>query len=286
MIPCAISQCLRRYRPQTTIWRRPMIDASNLTAKRALALAPILICAGFLANCAASLNGESASDLSLKQQAAVEAVASTEPAPDAAPARAARTAEAFTSVATPGSSAYKIGPLDVLDVSVFKVPELSKTVQVADAGTVNLPLVGEIPAAGRTAQEVERDLTKQLGAKYLKSPQVTVFVKEYNSQRVTIEGAVKKQGVYPIRGRTTLLQFIAMADGLDSVSDSTVLVFRQTDGGRMAARFDIDAIRSGTAEDPVIYSGDVIVANSSMLKGAFNNVLKMLPLAGTFMLLM
>ena len=83
-------------------------------------------------------------------------------------------------VAKPGSRegvGYKIGPLDVLDISVFKVPELSKTVQVADAGTINLPLVGEIRAGGMTAQEVERDLTARLDAKYLRKPQVTVLSK-------------------------------------------------------------------------------------------------------------
>ena len=157
----------------------------------------------------------------------------------------ARAADKLTLGATPGSTAYKIGPHDVLDISVFKVPELTRSVQVADTGTINLPLVGEVRAAGRTAQELERDLAQKLGAKYLQSPQVTVFVKEYNSQRVTIEGAVKKPGVYPIRSKTSLLQLIAMADGLDASSDSTVVVFRQIDGKRIAARFDIDQIRTG-----------------------------------------
>ena len=84
--------------------------------------------------------------------------------------------------------------MDVLEISVFKVPELSKSVQVADTGTINMPLLGEVPAAGKTAQEIEQDLTRQLGAKYLKNPQVTVFVKDHNSQMVTIEGAVMKSG--------------------------------------------------------------------------------------------
>lgn len=63
----------------------------------------------------------------------------------------------LTAVSDPSSSAYKIGPLDVVEVSVFRVPELSRTVQVADSGTINLPLVGELPAAGRTARDIERD---------------------------------------------------------------------------------------------------------------------------------
>ena len=133
------------------------------------------------------------------------------------------------------NGAYEIGPLDVLDISVFQVPELTKSVQVADTGVINLPLVGEIPVAGKTSQEVERDLTARLGAKYVNNPQVTVFVKEYNSKSVTITGAVSRPGLYPIKGKTTLLQVVAMAGGLGDASDSTVLVVRLTDGKRSAA---------------------------------------------------
>src|SRR5687768_12757963 len=116
---------------------------------------------------------------------------------------------------------YAIGPLDVLEITVFKVPDLSKTVEVSDTGSINLPLVGEVPAAGRTAQQLERDLTVRLGGKYLQNPQVTVYVKDHKSQRVTIQGAVKAPGMFPLSGRTTLLQGIALAGGRDKVSDST-----------------------------------------------------------------
>jgi polysaccharide biosynthesis/export protein len=198
---------------------------------------------------------------------------------------ASKIADTLTASATPGSTAYKVGALDVLDISVFKAPELSKSVQVADSGTVNLPLIEDIQAAGRTAQEIERDVAAKLGAKYLQKPQVTVFVKEYNSQRVTIEGAVKKPGVFPVRGGNTLLQYLAMAEGLDPNSDSTVLVFRTTDGKRSAAKFDINEVRSGATPDPALVSGDVVVAPSSAMKEAFNNFIKVLPLASVFALL-
>jgi polysaccharide biosynthesis/export protein len=198
---------------------------------------------------------------------------------------ASKAAETMTASATPGNSAYKVGALDVLDISVYKAPDLSKSVQVADSGTVNLPLIDDVQAVGRTAQEIERDIATRLGSKYLQKPQVTVFVKEYNSQRVTIEGAVKKPGVYPIRGSSSLLQFIAMAEGLDQISDSTVLVFRTTDGKRSAAKFDINDIRAGTAPDPSLQSGDVIVAPTSTMKEVFNNLMKVVPLANVFALL-
>ena len=113
------------------------------------------------------------------------------------------------------TSGYKIGAMDVLDISVFQVPELTKSVQVADTGTINLPLVGEVAVVGKTAQQVERELTTKLGAKYLQNPQVTVFVKEYNSHQVTIQGEIKKPGVFPLKGPTSLLQLVALAGGFE-----------------------------------------------------------------------
>jgi len=195
----------------------------------------------------------------------------------------ARTASTFTAASTPGNTAYKIGPLDVLDITVFKVPDLSRSVQVADNGAINFPLIGEVPAAGKTAQEVERELKGRLGASYLQSPQVSVFVKEYNSQRVTVEGAVKKPGVYPLRGKSSLLQFLALAEGVDrETASSSVAIFRQANGARTVARFDVDDIRNGKAEDPQILQGDVIVVDTSSGKEAFGYFAKAMPVAGLF----
>jgi polysaccharide export outer membrane protein len=196
-------------------------------------------------------------------------------------------AQALTSTGTPGNTAYKIGPQDVLDIAVYKAPELGRSVQVADTGTVNLPLLGEVQAAGKTARQLEHDLASKLGAKYLQSPQVAVQVKEYNSQRVTVEGAVKNPGVHALKSKTSLLQLVAISGGLDSTtSDSTVVVFRQIDGKRYAARFKVDEIRKGQAEDPPILPGDVVVANSSAIKSAWGDFLKALPVASFAMLLL
>ena len=195
----------------------------------------------------------------------------------------ATAAAEFTAASTPGNTAYKIGALDVLEITVFKVPDLTRTVQVADNGAINFPLVGEVPASGKTAQGVERELTARLGARFLQSPQVSVFVKEYNSQRVTVEGAVKKPGVYPIRGKSSLLQLIAQAEGLDrDTASSEVVVFRQTPGGRAAARFNIDDIRGGRSEDPAMQQGDVIVVDTSATKVAFSYFVKALPVTSVF----
>ena len=241
-----------------------------------------------LAGCGASLNegevpsaqlsGEKSAAGAASVPAAAGAPVTAGAAPSSQTAQDLAKAAQQVSSAASSTSAYKIGAQDVLEVSVFKVPDLSKTVQVADSGSVNLPLVGEIPAAGRTAQEVERDLTKRLGDKYLQSPQVTVFVKEYNSQRVTIEGAVKKPGVYPIRGKSSLLQLIATAEGLTEVAESEVVVFRETDGKRAAAKFNIDSIRKGDQPDPQMLQGDTIVVSTSGVAQAYQQLLKVLHL--------
>jgi len=180
------------------------------------------------------------------------------------------------------SGAYRIGASDVLQIFVFKVPELSQTVQVADTGTVNLPLVGEIPAAGRTAHDLERELTARLGAQYLKNPQVTVYVKEYNSQKVTVTGDIKKPGVYPLSGKTTLMQVVANAGGFEASTNWEVLVLRQTNGKRSAAKFDVSQIQAGRADDPTLQAGDVLVAGSSAIKRGYGAILKALPIAGLF----
>jgi polysaccharide export outer membrane protein len=252
-------------------------------AKAVLAVA----CAAWVAGCAGSSN--SAAPAGLSDNAAPSYSSESAPAapatftPTAAAAHSAPAAEAaakLTSAATPGSSAYKIGPLDVLEVSVFKVPDLSKTVQVAEDGSITYPLIGQVTAAGRTDHELEVDLKHKLGEKYLRSPQISVLVKEYNSQRVTISGAVKTTGVYAIKGRTTLLQVIAMAGDIDgSTASGDIVVFRTIDGQRSAARFEADLIKNGKADDPEVLPGDVVVVDTSATKVALSNVLRVLPLA-------
>jgi polysaccharide export outer membrane protein len=194
--------------------------------------------------------------------------------------RDAQALGAPSATSTAGNSGYLVGPLDILEITVFKVPELSKSVQVADTGTINLPLLGGVQASGKTASDIEKDLTRQLGAKYLKSPQVTVYVKEHNSQRVTIEGSVRKPGVYPIRGRLSLLQLVATAEGLDKdFYSKDVTVFRTVDGNRTSRVYDIDAIREGKADDPPLRQGDLVVVDTSAAKSAFQNTLRIVPAA-------
>ncbi|WP_363350133.1 polysaccharide biosynthesis/export family protein [Methylocystis echinoides] len=198
--------------------------------------------------------------------------------PDAA---AAKVAGKYISTTTPGSASYLIGPQDVLDITVFKAPDLSRTVPVADDGNINLPLIGATPAAGKSPSALEKEIQKRLDAGYMRSPQVTVVVKEYNSQRVTLEGAVKNPGVFSLKGNDTLEQAIAKAGGVDrATSSDSVVIFRTAGGSRTMIRYDLSGIRSGTAEDPPVQPGDVIVVEDSTAKTSLNLVLKVLPVAG------
>ncbi|HET6546403.1 MAG TPA: polysaccharide biosynthesis/export family protein [Rhodanobacteraceae bacterium] len=169
---------------------------------------------------------------------------------------------------TPGGagsiSDYRVGPDDLLQISVFQVDELSREVRVNSRGFISLPLIGAIHAGGKTVRELETGIAKRLADGYVRNPQVSVFVKEFTSQRVTVEGAVNKPGIYPLTGRTTLLQVIALAQGFNDVADEEgVVVFRVIDGTKMAALFDIRRIRHGEMVDPQIYGDDMVVVDRS-----------------------
>ena len=194
---------------------------------------------------------------------------------------------ALTSAAMPPSDQstadYRIAPLDVLDISVFQVPDLSKTVQVSALGDIDMPLIGTLPASGKTLPELKAEVTKELARKYLQSPDVTVSIKDALSQRITVDGAVNKPGVYPTTGPTTLMQVVALAGGLAPIADPKgVVVFRKIGGKRKAAVFDYKAIRAGTAEDPVIAGGDVVTVDESGSKATWKALRDAMPIFGTF----
>jgi polysaccharide export outer membrane protein len=177
-----------------------------------------------------------------------------------------------------GRPEYRIGPSDLLSVTVFQTKDLDREVRVDNAGQVSLPLIGTVEAAGRTAHELEADLATRYGARYLQDPQISVFVKEFASQRVTVEGAVGKPGIYPVSTRLTLLQAIALAEGLDdNASERNVIVFRTAQGRRQFARFDLEAIRDGSNDDPEIQGEDVIVVDTSGGKVFLQNLIKLAP---------
>lgn len=160
---------------------------------------------------------------------------------------------------------YKIGPQDLLDVSVFGVEQLSRTVRVNSRGLVSLPLIGTVEAQGLTAEQLEQRIATRLSKDLLQNPSVTIFIKEYASQRVTLDGALEKPGIYALSTETSLLQAVAMAGGLSRLADSSdIRVFRRLNDGKMVmGNFDLDKIRTGEARDPVLEGNDVVVVGRS-----------------------
>ncbi len=182
-----------------------------------------------------------------------------------------------------GKSEYRIGPQDLIEISVFQVEDLNRTVRVNSQGQISLPLVGTVEAGGKTVQELEAHVAGLFSETYLQDPQVTVFVKEFTSQRVTLEGAIKSPGIYPLTGRTSLLQALAMAGGVTDLANlQGIVVFRTVDGQRMAAVFDLKAIRAGNAEDPQVYGDDVVVVDQSGARTGLRRILETIPVFNLF----
>lgn len=179
---------------------------------------------------------------------------------------------------------YRIGVGDKLAVRVFQVEDLSFEELVVDtSGNINMPLIGAVRGAGRTSGEMSTDIAMQLSRQYLRNPQVTVTVKEAASQKITVDGAVTKPGVYEMRGSTSLLQAVAMAEGPSRVADLTkVAVFRSIDGRRSVAVFDLSAIRQGRATDPQVLGDDVIVVDTSRLNSTLREVVAAVPALAAF----
>jgi len=170
---------------------------------------------------------------------------------------------------------YLVSPYDRVEIAVFGIPELSKTVQVDAAGEFSLPLVGVVQASGKSAQELSDYLTTRLKESYVRDPQVSVNVTETVSQVFTVDGSVETPGQYPIVGRMTLMRAIAKAGSTSEFArENYVVVFRRVDGKSMAALYDLRAIRQGVYEDPPIYANDVISVGDSRGKRVFRDVLQ------------
>jgi polysaccharide biosynthesis/export protein len=183
-----------------------------------------------------------------------------------------RSASAFA-LSQASARDYRIGAEDLLEIQVFGVDQLTRTVRVNSLGQVSLPLIGNLEVGGLTAQDAETLIAARLTETYLQRPQVSLFIKEFTSQRVTVEGAVNKPGIYPLRGQTTLLRSLAIAGGQGSLSDmSEVMLFREDASGKREAQvYDVERIRRGEIADPIVVNDDLIVVNRSKARIMFKD---------------
>lgn len=121
---------------------------------------------------------------------------------------------------------YKLGPGDVIEVAVFQIEELNTTERVSGRGAIMLPLLGAIEVGGKTARDVELQLEEKLGAEYLQDPQVSVFVTEFKSQRITVMGSVKNPDVYSVDRPRSLVEMLSMAGGLTNEASDRIYATR------------------------------------------------------------
>jgi polysaccharide biosynthesis/export protein len=178
---------------------------------------------------------------------------------------------------------YKIAPLDKLTIKVFKADDLSGDYDVDLAGHISLPLVGEVEAVNLTTAQLDDKLTQLLGQKYYEHPDVSVAIKSSTAHVVTVDGAVKESGQFPVAGSMTLVQAVALARGTsDDANARRVAVFRMIGGQRQAAAFDLTAIRRGEAQDPTIYPGDIVVVDGSKIKAIQKQLFQSWPLLSIF----
>ncbi len=169
---------------------------------------------------------------------------------------------------------YKIGSEDLLEVSVFEDEKLNKTVRVSSQGNVSLPLLGIMRVKGLTSEEVEKEIRDLLAEKYFNDPHVSVFIKEYRNQRISVMGAVEKPGAYDVTGQKAILDILALAGGLKEDAGQLLFLIRppqledetartkKDSGDQMPRTFIIDLdgllVRGELALNMPLIHGDVI----------------------------
>ena len=173
---------------------------------------------------------------------------------------------------------------DAITVQVYREPDLGVEKAVLDElGNVQLPLIGQVEAAGQTQTELARQIEQRLGQRYLRNPRVTVAITSAVPRTATVEGQVATPGIFALTRNDTLLTSLARAGSPTQLAKlNEVMVFRTVNGQRMGAVFDVSKIRVGAAPDPQILDGDVIVVGYSSLRGAFRDFLSVTPLVNLF----
>jgi polysaccharide biosynthesis/export protein len=184
-----------------------------------------------------------------------------DPPADTPPSVPAVARPASAAVPTPVdlANAYQIGPEDVLEISVWKNPELSRTVPVRPDGKVSLPLVNDIQAAGLTPIDLRDQVTAKL-SEYIPAPEVSVIVREVHSRKVTVAGAVKLPGRYELKSTMTVLEVIALAQGLtDFASRDRIVILRQNGQKTERIPFNYRKISDAAQQDNfLVRPGDIV----------------------------
>lgn len=184
--------------------------------------------------------------------------------------------------------AYLLRPGDKLAINIFQEEDLSqRELQIDEAGTISLPLIGDLHAAGLSPGQLSRAIETAYGRSYLRDPQANVVLLEARERTVSVEGEVKTAGVYKVQPGYTLLSALALAGSpTERAKLDEVLIFRTVNGERMGGRFDVTEVRAGRMPDPMIVPGDVVVVGFSRARSLYRDALQIMPsVLGTFVTL-
>jgi polysaccharide biosynthesis/export protein len=176
----------------------------------------------------------------------------------------------------PAADIYRLGPLDLVVVDVFGFETLTnRRFQVDASGNISIPIGGSVSVGGLTTAEAEQRIRQRLREGHVRNPQVSVNLDTTNSRFVTVDGEVELPGNYPLVNNMTLMRAIAAArGGNEFASLERVVIFRTVNGQRMAALYDLAAIRRGAYADPRVYSQDVIVVGNSPARRIFSSLVQ------------
>jgi polysaccharide export outer membrane protein len=170
--------------------------------------------------------------------------------------------KADAAAARVGAADYVIGAGDVLQIFVWKEPDLTREATVRVDGRITVPLIGDLQAAGRSPQQLGKDLGRELG-RFLESPQVTVGVAQPNSSRFYVVGNVARAGQFPLGSRLTVLQALAIAGGFGEYAKTdSIVVIRDEDGNQTVIPVNYKKLESGreiATQNVPLKPGDVIV---------------------------
>ncbi len=169
---------------------------------------------------------------------------------------------------------YLIGAFDKLKIDVFGIDDLQKEVQIDASGRLSFPLIGVVEASGRTPGELAELIELRLQGRFVRDPQVIVNLVETVSQLITVDGQVKRPGLYPVIGRLTLMRAVATAGGAAEFAKlSDVILFRTVEGQKLVGLYNLKGIRRGNYEDPEVFANDVIVVGDSQARRIFKDII-------------
>lgn len=172
-----------------------------------------------------------------------------------------------------------LAPRDHVSITVFNLPEVSlQDVEISSSGYVAVPLAGNFLAAGKTSEELSREIEAALQRNYVRNPRVAVNLREAVNKVFTIDGAVNRPGEFPVNENLTLMKAVAIAQGLSETAElESVVIYRTVGPQQMAAIYDLAAIRHGVYADPRIYPNDTILVGESPARKLYRDIKQLLP---------